>query len=176
MSTGFKARVTTPDQKRTRALYVAKSPRVVTMWPFHQTPTARLQHRFLRRLRSAYVITEDLPSHPLANNNPHLLGKASQDAADDEVLFQHWFGTPMPLPLRNATTLECKAWEALLHQTHGLVTQGYYPDAYQTEAEKLQPIGHVLQDLLHYQLTMVTHPSRPADENLLRALTTRLNL
>ncbi len=146
------------------------------MWPFHQTPTARLQHRLLRRLRYAYLITEDLPSHQLANDNLHLLGKASQQSADDEVLYEHWVGTPMPPALHNATSLERKAWDALLHKTHDLVTQGYYPDAYQQEAETLQPISHALQELLHYQLTMVTHPERPNDDHLLRAITSRLDL
>jgi hypothetical protein len=146
------------------------------MWPFQHTPTRRLQHRLLKRLRYAYLLTEDLPSHRLVNDNLKLLGKASQQAADDETLYAHWFETPMPLPLANAVITERKAWDHLLKAVHELVTQGFYPDAFQKEAEPLRTVGHVLQDLIQYELNLVTHPDQRADENVLRAIKARLKL
>ncbi len=144
------------------------------MWPFQQTPTARLQHRLLKRLRYAYLLTEDLPSHRLANDNLKLLGKASQQAADDETLYAHWMGSPMPLALAHASILEKKAWDLLLKYVHDLVTQGFYPDAYEKEARQYTFIGHVLQDLIQYELNLVTHPDQQPDENALRSIKARL--
>lgn len=144
------------------------------MWPFHQTPTARFQHRLLKRLRYAYLITEDLPGHRFAMENLRLLGKAGQHARDDETLYAHWFEQPMPLTLANAVITECKAWEKLLTSVHDLVSQGYYPDAYEKEAEPLRATGHVIQDLIQYELNIISHPDIEPDENLLRTIKARL--
>lgn len=146
------------------------------MWPFQHTPTARLQHRLLKRLRTAYLVTEDLPSHRLASDTLKLVGKASQHAADDETLYGHWFETPMPLPLANAVITERKAWDHLLKSVHELVTQGFYPDAFQKEAEPLRETGHVLQDLIQYELNLITHPDTKPDEAVLRTIKARLKL
>ena len=144
------------------------------MWPFQQTPTKRFQHRLLKRLRIAYLVTEDLASHRLVDDNLKLLGKASQHATDDETLYSHWYGTPMPLPLANAVITECKAWNHLLQSVHELVTQGFYPDAFQKEAEPLRETAHLIQDLIQYQLNIITHPERKPDENQLRLIKARL--
>jgi hypothetical protein len=144
------------------------------MWPFQQTPTKRLQHRLLKRLRHAYLITEDLPSHRLANNNLHHLGKASLMAADDQVLYQHWIGQPMPAPLAHAITLERKAWEQLMTGIHEMVTQAYHAEAFEKEAKALQPIGHAIQELIQYELNRITHPDQDPNEAALRSIEARI--
>jgi uncharacterized protein YciW len=146
------------------------------MWPFQQTPTKRFQHRLLKRLRVAYLVTEDLASHRLVSDNLKLLGRAAQQAADDETLYAHWFGQPMPLPLASAVITECKAWNHLFQSIHELVTQGFHPEAFQKEAEALRETGHLLQDVIQYQLNLITHPERKPDERLLRLIKARLKL
>lgn len=146
------------------------------MWPFHQTPTHRLQHRLLKRLRTAYLVTEDLPSHRLATDNLKLIGEAGQNAADDEVLYAHWLGYPMPLPVAHANILERKAWDILFKHVHDLVAQGFHPEVYEKEARQYTFIGHVLQELIQYQLNAITHPDTTPDEAPLRRLKTDLRL
>lgn len=146
------------------------------MWPFHKTPTQRLHHRLLKRLRTAYLVTEDLPSHRLVNDNLKLIGEAGQNAADDEVLYLHWMGSPMPLTLAHASIVEKKAWDLLLRNVHELVTQGFHPDAYEAEAKTYAFIGHALQDLIQYELHTITHPDTKPDEATLRTIKARLHL
>src|SRR5258708_4194680 len=100
------------------------------MWPFTRSPEHRMHHRLLDRLREAYVVGEDLAATRLLSDNLRLLGRAGQDAKDDPVLYQHWFGQPVPTALARAQALEMKAWQDVLSRVTFLSDQGYYPDAF----------------------------------------------
>jgi len=132
-----------------------------------------MHHRLLDRLRTAYVVGEDLSTHRLRDDNLHRIMEARDSAHDDPVLYQHWFGNPLPILYAQAVAIELRVWKHLGKALHELTTQGYYPDVFRSEADKLTPETRDLQELLHLEAVLVTRPATKADENAIKALQAR---
>ena len=143
------------------------------MWPFHRPPESRMHHRLLDRLRNAYVVGEDLTSHRLRDDNLHRISLARDSAHDDPVLYQHWFGNPLPSLQAQAVLIELRVWKHLGDTLHELTTQGYYPDVFRAEADKLTPETRDLQELLHLEAVLVTRPATKSDEATIKTLEAR---
>jgi hypothetical protein len=132
-----------------------------------------MHHRILDRLRNAYVVGEDLTTHRLRDDNLHRIIEARDHAHDDPVLYRHWYGNPLPSLQAQAVEIELRLWNHLGDTLHELTTQGYYPDTFRAEADKLTPETRDLQELLHLEAALITRAATKTDEETIKALKAR---
>lgn len=133
-----------------------------------------MHHRLLKRLRWAYLVTDDLGTRALAHQNLQLLGKALAHTRDDKVLYEHWHQWMVPESLGIALDLEERLWLRIGDGLHDLDGQGYHPEAFRDETRPLVDLARVLQELIQAELRLLSHPESTTEQRVIADLRLRV--